>query len=298
MSAIRIAGLYRYPVKSLGGEAVDALALGAAGPVGDRNWAILDGENREIRSAKRWPALLGLRARYLAEPPPDAYDDAVSPVEIEAPDGSKSRSDDPGIDAWLSDRLGRPAHLSPRQPAHRRAHYRLARGERLQAEIAADIGLLSDEVLPDFEVGDDEILSQLRTFATPPGSYVDAYPIHLISQNALDRLAGASGLDTSVTRFRPNLLVAVDGAGGDQPEQGWIGQRLALGDTMLRVRSPTTRCSMPARGQPLLGLEPEPKLTRALVDHCQRVLGVNVVIERGGTVRRGDRMELIEGEPA
>jgi uncharacterized protein YcbX len=297
MTSIRLTGLYRYPVKSLGGEVVEQVEIGAIGPVGDRNWAVLDAETREIRSAKRWPVLLGLRARYLEEPKADAFDDLVSPVEIEAPDGSRARSDDCEINAWLSDRIGRPACLSARQPAHRHEHYRLARGERSQAEVAADIGLLSDEILPDFRASDDAILAQLKTFATPPGSYVDAFPVHLISQNTLDRLAGASGLDTSVSRFRPNLLVAVDGD-GDQPELGWIGHRLAIGNVVLSVRSPTTRCSMPARGQRLLGLEPEPQLTRALVDHCQRVLGVNVVIERGGTLRSGDHVQLMEEETA
>jgi uncharacterized protein YcbX len=297
MTAIRITGLYRYPVKSLGGEAVERLQIGASGPVGDRNWAVLDGETQEIRSAKRWPALLGLKARYLEEPVADAFGDTVSPVELEAPDGSSARSDAPDIDAWLTAKLGRPARLSARQPAHLRAHYRLARGGRSPEEIAADIDLLTDEVLPDFDASDDALLAQLKTYATPPGSYVDAFPVHLVSQNTLDSLTAISGLDTSVARFRPNLLVAVED-GGDRPELGWIGRRLVAGDLTFAIRSVTMRCSMPARPQPLLGLDAEPKLTRALVDHCQRNLGVNVVIERSGTVHRGDLVRVLELDTA
>jgi uncharacterized protein YcbX len=297
MTNIRITGLYRYPVKSLGGEAVESLEIGASGPVGDRNWAVLDAETQEIRSAKRWPALLGLHARYLEVPIADAFGDAVSPVGLTAPDGSTARSDDPDVDAWLSTQLGRPARLSARQPAHLRAHYRLAHGKRTPQEIAADIDLLTDEVLPDFDATDDMLLAQLKTYATPPGSYVDAFPAHLVSQNALDSLAALSGLDTSVERFRPNLLVSVDD-GGDRPELGWIGRRLVAGDLTLAIRSSTMRCSMPARPQPLLRLDAEPKLTRALVDHCQRTLGVNVVIERSGTVHRGDLVRVMDEDPA
>ena len=57
----RSAGLYRYPVKSLGGEPIAEVDVTAVGPVGDRNWAVIDETQNVIRSAKQWPALLGSR---------------------------------------------------------------------------------------------------------------------------------------------------------------------------------------------------------------------------------------------
>ena len=292
--AIHVNRLFRYPVKSLGGEEVERLDVRRSGPVGDRNWAIIDAESNEIRSAKRWPELLNLRARYLEEPEPDAFDAAVSPVALEAPDGTNRESGAGDIAVWLSAQLGRAARLAPRAPAFRKEHYRLARGHRDPAEIASDIELLSDEELPDFNATtDDALFAELRVYATPPGSYVDAFPLHLLSTNSLDRLGRLSGLDTTVLRFRPNLLVSSDN-GSDWPELGWIGRRLAIGDAIVAVRSGTTRCSMPARGQNLLGVRAEPTLTRAIVDHAQRVLGVNLVVEREGMVRVGDTVTLLD----
>ncbi|HLG87836.1 MAG TPA: MOSC N-terminal beta barrel domain-containing protein [Alphaproteobacteria bacterium] len=291
--ATHISGLFRYPVKSLGGEEVERLDIRRSGPVGDRNWAIFNAETNEIRSAKRWPALLNLRARYLEEPKADAFDGAVSPVELKAPDGTRRESAAPDIAEWLSAQLGRAASILPRAPASRKEHYRLARGHRDPAEIAADIELLSDEPLPDFSAPTDAHLAQLQIYATPPGSYVDAYPLHLLSRNSLASLAGQSGLDTNVLRFRPNLVVSVDG-GSDWPELDWIGRRLSVGGAVVSVRSGTTRCSMPARSQTMMGVAAEPALTRAIVDRCRRVLGTNLVVEREGIVSLGDPVTLLD----
>lgn len=283
-----VTALYRYPVKSLGGEALDRVEFLVAGPQGDRNWAIRDRPSRSLRNAKRWPTLLLLSARYLEPPHPDAYDDAVSPVAIAAPDGETRRSDAPDIDEWLSAKLGKPAQLVRRRPASDREHYRLEKARTLES-IAEEIDLLPGETLPNFFDNMPDLIAQLAHFETPPGSYVDAYPVHLISAQSLRQLAERSGLDTAAERFRPNLVVD---AAGLPPESAWVGQRMAVGDAILSIPSPTSRCSMPGRPQPLKGLANQPGMTRALVDHCGRFLGYNALIEQPGTVRVGDRVQL------
>lgn len=289
----RVAALYRYPIKSLGGETVDHLEVTSVGAAGDRNWAVVDVERRCIRTAKQWPQLLQLRAVFLDQPVPDAYDDGVSAVEVSSPDGTARRSFDPDVDDWLSSQLGRLAHLSRRRPASDRAHYRLARA-RTREDIASELDLLEDEVLPDFGESEDELMMTLRNSVTPPGTYVDAYPLHLISRTSLDTLAAQSGVDCSVPRFRPNVLLEVSNA-GEKPEQEWIGQRLRINDLVLAIRSPTYRCSMPSRGQPLLGISPEPAMTRALVQHAGRLLGINALVVCPGTIRTGDRVVVENG---
>jgi uncharacterized protein YcbX len=259
--------------------------------VGDRNWAVMDGVGGRIRTAKRWPQLLSLTARYLRPPPANAYGDAVAPVELSAPDGATCRSDDPACADWLSAQLGRPARLAARRPAWDRDHYRLDR-PRSGSDIAAELDLQQGESLPDFGTDEDGLLAQLQDHATPPGSYVDAYPIHLVTSNALQALAEASGFDASARRFRPNLVVDMPGGPG-MPERDWIGRRLRIGSLVLAFRSPTLRCGMPARPQPLLGLAAQPGLTRALVEHCGRTLGLNAVVEHPGRVALGDTAELI-----
>jgi uncharacterized protein YcbX len=296
--AIRVSDLYRHPVKSLGGEPLSELDVRISGPVGDRYWAVLDGETGRIRNAKRWPKLLLLTACFVEPPQPDAYDDDVTHVEMRAPDGSRCRSDDADRDAWLSYQLGRPARLAARRPAFCREHYRLG-GPRTADEIAADIDLQPGEAFPDYQLSESNFLAQLVEHETPPGSYADAYPIHLVSRNTLRSLERRSGLDAAAPRFRPNIVVDIDSndieavTGGDAPEQAWIGRRLRIGPLVLSLISPTTRCSMPARPQPLLGVAPEPALTRAMVQLCNRTVGLNALIETPGTVRNGDEVQIL-----
>ena len=63
-----LSGLFRYPVNSMGGEALSHSEVGAAGLPGDRGWALSDGDRGAGQGAKRYPALMGYEARYL-EPP-------------------------------------------------------------------------------------------------------------------------------------------------------------------------------------------------------------------------------------
>ena len=55
--------LWRYPVKSFGGERVRRAFVGPFGLLGDRRFAVVD-ESGEPVSARRSHALLGFRATY------------------------------------------------------------------------------------------------------------------------------------------------------------------------------------------------------------------------------------------
>jgi len=288
----KVVEVWRYPVKSMGGEAVAQALVDAGGLAGDRHWAVIDGDAREIRSAKRWPELLGYVARYVGgrTPATDAYAAAVVPVEIVAPDGRTLHSAAADRDAELSAWLQRVVRLSPRAPAHDRDHYRLARA-RTPESTAAEMDLQAGETPPDFSLMSDAaavIMQDLADCATPPGSYVDAFPLHLLSRNALAWLGARSGLDTDARRFRPNLLIDIDGAGAEPGEDAWIGWHLAIGEARLRIDSRTVRCAMPGRAQPRFGLAEQPTLARALVEHGRRQLGVNVIVEQAGVIRAGD----------
>ena len=91
---MKIAALWRYPVKSMPGEQCSALELDARGAIGDRAFAVR-AEGGELGSAKRIDELFALGARHDGEWP-----------EIAFPDGRRMRGDDPGIDAALSAALG------------------------------------------------------------------------------------------------------------------------------------------------------------------------------------------------
>jgi hypothetical protein len=50
---------------------------------------------------------------------------------------------------------------------------------------------------------------------------------------------------------------------------------------------------MPSKEQTWCDIPAEKGMTRALVDHCERHLGVNVLIEKAGTITAGDQLVLL-----
>jgi uncharacterized protein YcbX len=97
---ISVARLWRYPVKSLRGEACAQLRIGMQGAQGDRRYAVRDAAGR-VGSAKRIDALFGLAA--------SGIDGAV---KIHFADGGARPVSDPGLDAALSAALGQPVRLA------------------------------------------------------------------------------------------------------------------------------------------------------------------------------------------
>ena len=94
---MRVAELWRFPVKSLQGEQLDNAAVDAGGLVGDRAYALFDLETGLGLTARRMPDLLFALATTVGTGERPA---------IVLPDGSTALDD-----AALSDWLGRPVAL-------------------------------------------------------------------------------------------------------------------------------------------------------------------------------------------
>ena len=285
--------LWRYPVKSLGGESCQQLKLAERGAVGDRYWAVHDPLEPEIRSAKQWPKLLGLRARYLREPGADDYGVDVAPVRLTNAEGDFFDSTDfEGCAAWLSEQIQHQAQLLPRAPESERDFYRLAH-PRTEEALARELGLNAGDEMPDFNVENEE-LAVLFEHTTPPGYLYDAYPLHMITSDSLNYVAERSKLNTDVRRFRPNILLENSEPTPALTEQQWLGATLAVGEVVLRIDSPTIRCSMPGRAQPGFQLSAQMTLPSAIARHADRMLGVNIIILKTGMLRVGDQVRLLE----
>ncbi len=93
---MRVAELWRYPVKSLQGERLTSAEAGPEGLAGDRQWALFDVDTGFGLTARRVPDLLFLSARLRAD----------GHVEVTLPDGTVTPDD-----AVLSDWLGRSVAL-------------------------------------------------------------------------------------------------------------------------------------------------------------------------------------------
>src|SRR5438552_3092377 len=78
----RVVGLWRYPVKSMMGEELNAVEVTERGLVGDRAYAVVDASDGKVASAKnprKWPELFDFRAAFVDSPRPGAQ---VPPVRL------------------------------------------------------------------------------------------------------------------------------------------------------------------------------------------------------------------------
>jgi len=282
----RVAELWRHPVKSLGGERIESARVHAtAGIPGDRSWALRDEREGELRSAKKLPALLALSARCLAEP----VGDEVPPIEIRLRDGTRVRGDDPRASELVSRDLGRALRLSARRPASDLEHYRRARPiTDFAAEIRAASELLPDEPVPPMP----DLVADLGVYATPPGTYFDAFPLHLLTTASLAELARrAPGSRIDVRRFRPNVLIDSSPVAEGFVEAAWTGRELRVGEARAQIVRPMMRCGMTT--QPQGDLPKDPRIMRALVREAGMNLGVGAFVTRAGRIAVGDPVELV-----
>ena len=104
--SVRLRRAWRYPVKSMLGQSVDAIDIVAPGVVGDRRYAIRDAGGRlgSGKNTDRFRRIDGL-FRFRA-----CYDDERAVLSL--PDGTEIDAEDPAIDARLSAVLGQPVTLA------------------------------------------------------------------------------------------------------------------------------------------------------------------------------------------
>lgn len=258
-SAPVVEALFRFPVKSMQGEAVTAVRVENGHVAGDRQWAVIDVESGVTLSAKRHGALLEAAART----------ESSGTVVLTIPGLGEHEAGAPGTDEALSGFLGRPVVLSRR------------------GTEAPPIELLVDAL-------DDD--SEIIAFPVPEGHFADLADAHILTTSSLE---AASRLypdgDWDIRRFRPTMLVS--GAGEGFAEDGWIGSKVGFGaeptaGVILEVFMPTVRCSLPPRAQP--GLPRDTAMARVLKEQHDYCLGVYAACRQDGTISRGDAVVVTD----
>ena len=298
MAPARVAQLWRFPVKSMGGSTVDRLRLDRRGAHADRLWAVRDIERGVTASARRVPVLLGCAARYLAEPEADAGPGNVPGVVITFPDGRELAHDDPAVHAALSELVGREMRLVALPPADDTSQHRMTVADSMAnfraSQVREDFGLTDTEALPDTSVFSTKDVVTLARFSTPPGTFHDLSPVHLMTTASLRDLS-PDGTGYDVRRFRPTVLVDAADVTQAFPETAWVGGELGIGSARLRVTIPTIRCVVPTRPQPEIELDRG--ITRALAERTNRFLGVYADVSTPGVVSVGDEVHVTPAAP-
>ena len=268
MAGSTLRALYRYPVKSMGGEGFLTLDVRARGFAFDRHWMLVDMRGRFL-SQRQQPRMSLIRARVddhgtLWLCAPDMPDLAIDPnaegrMEVvvwgDAVQASPAGAD---ADAWLSGFLGLPCRLV---------------------------------CFPD-----DAVRSVDPGFARPSDQvgFADGFPFLLISQASLDDLNGRLDEAVPMLRFRPNLVVD-----GDVPyaEDEW--RRFRVGGVEFEGVKNCSRCVF-TTVDPDRGIKsPDKEPLRTLSTYRRRAeggvfFGQNLIPRGSGVIRVGDSVAILD----
>lgn len=280
-----VAALYRFPVKSMLGEQLDAAAFTERGVEGDRAWAVLDRSDGRIANGKhprKWGRLLECAASYVDGP--------GSPVAVTFPDGTSIRSDG-AIDAALTTYLGRDVTLVDRAGEGQLYEGLWPKMEGYPLELLESMSGGREE--------DGQILTDMPlSFLSPPGTLFDVTTLHVLTTSTLSTLSSlAPEADFDVRRYRPNVVL--EGGEGGFVENDWVGSTLTFGaaGATARVDMPTMRCVMTT--VPRDGMAQDRAQLQTIAKHNRLEIpgmgtwacaGIYATIVGTGTVAVGDRV--------
>jgi len=288
----------------MSGQLLEKCDVGILGLPGDRGWALREEETNEITNAKRIPLLMQWTARYRGE-----WESGTIPhVDITFHDGTTTGSDETDVNETLSRALGKTVSFWPVQPPTHKAHYRrspiasrlthfkvvrdrlplMLRLPGIDARLRETFSREPDEPLPDLSLLPPEILE----FTSPPGTYFDAFPIHLLTTASLRAMASFNATAAwDVRRFRPNFLIETAAGIEGLVEAGWCGRHLRIGELELKCEVATVRCGMTTQAQ--AGLPKDSSILRSIVKNARENLGVYATVTRPGRVAHSDSVKLL-----
>ena len=266
----KVVSMWRYPVKSMLGEELNSSYVTERGLIGDRTYAVIDQETGKVASAKnprKWGKLFDFCAVFLDSP---QVVENIPPIRITFPDGTHIFSDQDEIDDTLSIVLGREVKLM-------RASLEKPSYEEYWPDIE---GLAQKEKVTDEGM--------------PPQTFFDIAVIHILTTSTINRLRELYPEGRfEVRRFRPNIVVESVSEEKDFIENLWVGKKLAIGEeTILKVTAPCTRCVMTTL--PQADLPRDLGILHTVARYNQVHAGVYASVHRGGTIHRGDRVQVEE----
>jgi MOSC domain-containing protein len=117
----------------------------------------------------------------------------------------------------------------------------------------------------------------------------DTMPLSLITTQTVAGLSALVGDDLEIQRFRPNILVEVDGE-ESFPEDTWVGGVLRVGELRMRADQRDRRCVM-------VNIDPatdarDPGVLRAIAHERQNCLGIYGTTVQPGRIAVGDAVFL------
>lgn len=267
---LHLSALYRYPLKSGKGEALQQVSLDKLGVDGDRRWMLVDEATGRFLTQRAVATMSQLSALWNAQGGLTLSAPGHSTIDVALPGSDAElrgvtifrdslRVPDAGDEAgaWVSEFIGKPTRLVQIPPD---------RARTTQAGYGKD---------------DDQV------------AFADGFPLLLIGQASLQDLSQQVGRPLEMQRFRPNLVIQGSGAFA---EDGW--KRIRIGDVEFRVVKPCARCILttidPHTGQRSEDREPLATLQKYRAQADGAMFGQNLVNDGNGWLEVGMPVTLLE----
>ena len=265
---IQVASLHIYPVKSCGSTPLERMPLDERGPVNDRRLMLVDKQGTFItQRSEAKLALIGVRreGKRLELNAP-----GMEPLQVNLADGSLRP-----IEVW---RYHGDAHIVSREA-------NIWFSQFLQQEVTL--------------VGCPENMARLANpdwaVQTTPLSFVDGYPILILSEASVEELNTRLDEPVSAMRFRPNIILRDTDAFA---EDAW--SQIRIGNIILDILKPCDRCSVvsidPHTGK--ASKEPLATLANFRRSPAGVLFGQNCNARASGSIAPGDPVKVLETRPA
>ena len=257
-----VESLWRYPIKSMSGEAMTEMFMGFAGIYGDRCFAF-----RSSAARKGFPYLTAtIQERMLRYRPQFRHPERAA----KPPNLTEAMSIAPGVN---------PANPEPN-------------------DLMVDVLTPSGAALA---VDDPALLEMLGeglsgghhlTLVRSDRALIDCRPVSLISLQTVRQIGSESGVPIDKRRFRANLYLDLATDGGFA-EDALVGRRLRIGsraEIMVLERDP--RCKM-------ISLDPDtgehnPEVLRKVAQAHAACAGVYGAVLVEGILTNGDAIEVLD----
>ena len=262
-----VVGLWRYPVKSMMGEELNAAEITERGLLGDRQFALVDAATGKIAGAKnprKWGNFFDFRAAYVEPPEANA---TLPAVRLTLPNGTALTTESENLNDVLSGALGRAVELT---------------------QVGTEQESLAEEYVPDIE--GLEHRDTVTEWELPAGTFYDLAVVHLLTTATLDRLRELYPAGRfEARRFRPNIVISTAEPGF--VENDWLGRTVTVGETVrLRITRSCPRCVMTTLAQG--DLPKDPGILRTAAQNNAANVGVYADVISAGAIHRGDRVVL------
>jgi len=257
-----VESLWRYPVKSMGGEALPEVFMGFSGIYGDRCFAVKNASARTgfpYLSATTQPHMLRYHPQFryadrAAKPPNLSEAMSIAPgvnpanaepndlsLDVVTPSGAVVAGDDPALLAMLGEGLRGENHLT------------LVRSDR---------------------------------------ALTDCRPVSLISLQTIQQVEAELSIPIDKRRFRANMYLNLAADGGFAEDE-WVNHRLRIGshaEVMVLERDP--RCMM-------ISLDPDtgahtPDVLRKVAKAHANFAGIYCAVLVEGMVAQGDAIQMFD----